>query len=63
MAEDCGGCRAEVGINELTRDKLVSVEGLSIGKVGMRETSIGACVEPAIAGQAFVSKLFEFAWV
>lgn len=46
MSEYRGGCIAEVGIDELTGDDLVPVEGLTVGEVGVRLAGVGGGVVP-----------------
>lgn len=46
VAEYFGRSIAQVGINELSRDNAVPIEGLPVGEMGVRLPSVRGCVEP-----------------
>jgi len=49
VAEDCGCCVAEVGVDKLARDDAVPEEGLAVGEVGVGLTGVGGGVQPLTA--------------
>lgn len=51
MAEDGGRGVAEVGVDQLTRDNAVTVEGLTVREVGVGLAGVGGGVVPASLGE------------
>ena len=46
VSEDGGAAGADIGVDELTGDDLVAIEGLSVGEVGVGGAGIGGCIQP-----------------
>lgn len=48
MPEDGGAGVAEIGVDELSRDNPMAVEGLAVGEMGIRLASIGRSIVPSV---------------